>query len=49
MTEKIISDDMFEEDQSFNVVCWIAAAFTDVVHYLKLHQFLCKTVPTRRQ
>ena len=40
---------MFEEDQSFNVVCWIAAAFIDIVHYLKLHQFICKTVPKRRQ
>ena len=40
MAEKIVSDDMFEDDHSFIVVCWIAAAFTDVVHdiiVIKLH------------
>ena len=34
MAEKIVSDYMSEDDQSFIVVWWIAAAFTDVVVYL---------------
>ena len=34
------------EDQSFIVVCWIAAAVIDVVHYVKLHQFLYTNYPT---
>ena len=48
MTEKNVSDDMVEEDQSFNYVFWIAATCIDVVHYLKLHPFLCKTFPTHK-
>ena len=40
MAEKIVSDDMFEDDQSFIFVYWIAGAFADVVHdiiVIKLH------------